>query len=255
MRTFAMRLVGAAFMAMIAVLAFYLTQPFAADFMVVLVVFIGLYAVVGLATLWSGARTRSWIWLVAIVPGVLMLLFDGPFAPYALTHPADALAFVTSLVALVAAIVDIVAGATAWREVRSGRTLWQPRGRGGLVLTTVVGLVIGASLTSVAAASSASPGIALAAPPATTATLTAVKTTFVEKTLRGKAGDVLGVFVTNKDGYAHAFDIDALGVHVALPADSTTFVAIRPTAAGLLPFYCAVPGHKAAGMAGTIDVQ
>ena len=89
--------------------------------------------------------------------------------------------------------------------------------------------------TSVAAASSASPGIALSGPPATTATLTALKTTFVEKTLQGKAGDVLGVFVTNKDGYAHAFDIDALGVHVALPADSTTFVAVRPTAARPAP--------------------
>jgi uncharacterized cupredoxin-like copper-binding protein len=250
-----MRLVGAAYLGMIAVLATYLPQPFAADFIVVLVVFIALYAAIGLATLWSGATQRSWIWLVAAVGGVVMLLFDGPFAPYALMHPADAVGFVTSLVALIGAIVAIVAGLTAWREVRSGRASWEPRGRAGLVLGAVVGLVVGACLTSVAAASSASPGIALAAPPATTVTLTAIKTTFVEKTLQGKAGDVLGVFVTNKDPYAHAFDVDALGIHVALPADSTTFVAVRPTAAGQLQFYCGVPGHKDAGMAGTIEVR
>ena len=255
MRTFAMRLVGAAYLGMIAVLATYLPQPFAADFVIVLVVFIALYAAIALATLWSGATRRSWIWLLAAVGGGVMLLFDGPFAPYALMHPADAFAFVTSLVAMVAAVVAIVAGVVAWREVRSGHESWEARGRAGLVLGTIVGIVVGASLTSVAAASSASPGIALNGPPATTATLTALNTTFVEKTLPGKAGDVLGVFVTNKDGYAHAFDIDALGIHVALPADSTTFVAIRPTAAGQLQFYCGVPGHKDAGMAGTIDVH
>jgi cupredoxin-like protein len=255
MRTFAMRLVGAAYVGMIAILATYLPQPFAADFIIVLVVFIALYAAIGLATLWSGAATRSWIWLVAMVGGVVMLLFDGPFAPYALMHPADAAGFVTSLVALIAAVVAIVAGLTAWREVRSGRASWEPRGGAGLVIGVVVGLVVGACLTSVAAASSASPGIALAAPPATTVTLTAVKTSFVEPSLQAKAGDVLGIFVTNKDPYAHAFDIDALGIHVALPADSTTFVAVRPMATGRLQFYCAVPGHRDAGMAGTIDVH
>jgi nitrite reductase (NO-forming) len=255
MRTFAMRLVGAALLGMIAVLATLLMQPFAADFIVVMAGFIGSFAIVGLATLWSGARTRPWVWLLAVVAGVLMLLFIGPYAPYALTHPAEPLSFGMSLVGLVAAVVAIVAGLAAWREVRRGRALWEPPVRAGLVMTTVVGLVIGACLTSVAAASSTSAGIALSGPPASTATVTALKTTFVEKTLQAKAGDVLGVFVTNKDPYAHSFDIDALGVHVALPASSTTFVAIRPTAAGQLQFYCGIPGHRDAGMAGTLDVH
>ena len=88
MRTFAMRLVGAAYLGMISVLATYLPQPFAADFVIVIVVFIGLYTAIGLASLWSGATTRSWVWLAAAVGGVVMLLFDGPFAPYALcTRP------------------------------------------------------------------------------------------------------------------------------------------------------------------------
>jgi uncharacterized cupredoxin-like copper-binding protein len=255
MRTFAMRLVGAAFVGMIAVLATLLMQPFAADFIVVMLGFIGAFAIIGLATLWSGARTRPWIWLLAVLAGVLMLLFVGPYAPYALTHPAEPLSFANALVALVSAALAIVAGVAAWREVRGGRALWEPPVRAGLVLTTVVGLVVGACLTSVAAAASTSPGLALSGPPATTATLTALKTTFVETTLPAKAGDVLGVFVTNKDSYAHALDVDALGVHIALPAESTTFVAIRPTAAGQLQFYCGIPGHRDAGMAGTIDVR
>lgn len=255
MRTFAMRLVGASFVGMIAALAALAMQPFLADFMVVMAGFIGLFAVIGLATFWSGARTRPWVWLLSVGAGILMLLFVGPHAPYALTHPAEPLGFGISLVALASAVVAIVAGLAAWREVRAGRALWEPPVRAGLVLTTVVGLVIGACLTSVAAAASTSPGMALSGPPATTATVTALKTTFVETSLQAKAGDVLGVFVTNKDPYAHAFDIDALGIHVPLPADSTTFVAIRPTTAGQLQFYCGIPGHKDAGMAGTLDVK
>lgn len=255
MRTFAMRLVGVAFVALIAVLVAFLTQPFAADFIVVLAVFIGLFAAVGLATLWSGARTRPWIWLVATLPGLLILLFVGPFAPYALSHPADALSFVTSLVGLVAAVVVVVAGLTAWREIRNRRVLWEPSGRAGLVVLTAVGLVAGACLTSVAAAASTSPGITLTGPPATTVTLTALNTKFLETAFDAKPGDVIGIFVTNKDAYAHSFDVDALGTHVALPANSTTFVALRPTAAGPLQFYCAVPGHKDAGMVGTINVR
>ena len=70
-----------------------------------------------------------------------------------------------------------------------------------------------------------------------------------------KKGDVLGIFVINRDPYGHSFDIDSLGIHVALPPNSTTAVAIKPTAAGNLEFYCSIPGHKAAGMVGTIAVQ
>ena len=255
MRTFAMRLVGVAIVGLIAVLAAYLTQPFVADFIVVLAGFIALFAAIGLATLWGGARTRPWIWLVATLPGVLILLFIGPYAPYALTHPADALGFVTSLVALVAAAVDVVAAVTAWREVRAGRVNWEPLGRAGLVLLTVVGLTVGACLTSLAAASSTSPGIALTGPPASTVTLTALNTKFLQTAFDTKSGEVIGIFVTNKDAYAHSFDVDALGTHIQLPANSTTFVALKPTAAGALQFYCAVPGHRDAGMVGTITVR
>jgi uncharacterized cupredoxin-like copper-binding protein len=53
----------------------------------------------------------------------------------------------------------------------------------------------------------------------------------------------------------HSFDIDALDIHVQLPANATVAIAIKPTQAGPLEFYCAIGGHKAAGMDGTIDVS
>jgi uncharacterized cupredoxin-like copper-binding protein len=112
----------------------------------------------------------------------------------------------------------------------------------------VVGLVVGACLTSAAAASSTSAGTALGQPPATTALVTAQNTKFLDTSLEARSGEVLGVFVTNKDGYAHSFDVDVLGIHVPVPAHSTTFVAVKPTSAVSLQFYCAVPGHRDAGM-------
>jgi uncharacterized cupredoxin-like copper-binding protein len=256
MRTFAMGVVGVGYAAIVAVFVVYATQPFAADFMAVIAAFIVLFALIGLASVvWTGARTRSWFWLVATAPGILVLLFNGFYGPYALAHPADTLSFATTLVVLVAGILVIVGSLTAWLEVRRGRSLWQSQGRAGFVVVGVLGLVAGACLTSILAASSTSAGVALSQPPAETTSLTAQNTKFLETSLTAASGEVLGIYVTNKDGYAHSFDIDALGIHVPLPAASTTFVAIKPTGAGTLQFYCAVPGHKDAGMVGVIAVK
>ena len=207
------------------------------------------------ATIWAGARTRAWFWLVATIPGILVLLFNGFYASYALAHPADALSFVTTLVVLVAGILVIVGSLTAWLEVRRGRPLWTSDGRAGSVAVGVVGLVAGACLTSALAASSTSAGTAIDQPPASTVSLTAKDTKFLETGLAATTGEVVGIYVTNRDVYAHAFDIDSLGIHVPLPPASTTFVAVKPTGAGTLEFYCAVPGHRDAGMVGSIAVK
>ena len=254
MRTFAMTLVGAAYAVITVVFCIFAVQPFAVDFLAIIFGFVVLFAVVGFASIgWAGARTRPWFWLVAVVLGLVVLLFNGFYAPYALTHPADALTFVTTMVVMVAGLLGIVAALTAWREVRGGRPLWHARGRAGLVVAGVVGLVLGASVTSVFAATSVAAGPALAEPPTTSATLLAKDTAFAGH-LEATPGQVLGILVTNADPYAHSFDVDALGIHVPLPPSTTTFVAVKPAAGGPLQFYCGVPGHKDAGMVGTIAV-
>ncbi len=254
MRTFAMSVVGAAYAVIAATFLVFAAQPFAADFLAVISAFVVLFVVMGLASVaWPGARVRPWFWLVSTVVGLLVLLFNGFYAPYALTHPADALTFVTTLGVVVAGILVIVGSVTAWREVRGAGVVWDARGRAGLVVAGVVGLVLGASATSVFAAASMATGPAISEPPATTATLLARDTVFVG-TLEAASGEVLGILVTNEDPYAHSFDIDALAIHVPLPPSSTTFVAVQPTKGGPLPFYCGVPGHKDAGMVGTIAV-
>ena len=78
---------------------------------------------------------------------------------------------------------------------------------------------------------------------------------FADFSIEMKAGDVLGLLITNNDETAHSIDIDGLDVHVPLPPNATTAVAIRPTGPGNFEFYCALPGHKGAGMVGTISVE
>jgi hypothetical protein len=114
---------------------------------------------------------------------------------------------------------------------------------------------VGAALTSVLAGLASPSGSALAAAPTTTGLITAEGTRFVETSLTMRADGVLGLFVINRDGVEHAFDVNSLGVHVRLPPNSATAVAIKPTEPGTLEFYCSVPGHRDAGMVGTITVD
>ncbi|HUG31260.1 MAG TPA: cupredoxin domain-containing protein [Acidimicrobiia bacterium] len=101
----------------------------------------------------------------------------------------------------------------------------------------VIGVFVGAGVTSLLA------GL-----------ITAENTTFIEPSLHVNDGEILGLFVTNKDSFGYSFDIDSLDVDVQLPSNSPTAVAIKPTGPGNIEFFCNVPGHLDAGMVGTIDV-
>ena len=62
-------------------------------------------------------------------------------------------------------------------------------------------------------------------------------------------------FTLPNDGVtAHDFSIDALGIQVALPPGATETVVINAPP-GSYEYYCNVPGHKEAGMVGTLIVE
>jgi plastocyanin len=76
---------------------------------------------------------------------------------------------------------------------------------------------------------------------------------FVPNALEGRAGEVT-VALRNRDLFWHTFTIDALGVDVRSPVGrlrTATFEA-RP---GRYSYYCAIPGHAALGMRGTLTVR
>jgi plastocyanin len=219
-------------------------------------VLIAIFCFVGaVSMLWSGAPRRAWFWLAAAAPGLLLLLLKAREIPFDLTHPANTTGFVVTIVAIPAALAIVVGGIVSFLDVRRDRATWTRAGRVGWVIATVIGVVVGAASTSLLAGSASAGGGGVAESPTTTGVLTSENSKFVETSLTMGNGEVLGLFVINNDGIGHAFDVDSLGVHVQLPPNSTTAVAIKPTGPGRLDFYCSVPGHRDAGMVGTISVE
>jgi len=264
-RTFAMRVFGWTYWALAATVAYVLVSiilpaakesPEAAAFIPLFVIFLAVYVVgAAAASFMKSAPHRPWLWLVLLVPPILFFLMNAPFLPYPLTHPGD-IAFTAVFPLTVLTIVLTVLGVTAFREARNPAMGSRSGPRAGLAVALVAGLTIGATATGYLAATSAGGGGgALAATPTTTASLVAEGTKYAPTTYTMGPSDVLGLFVENKDSFAHSFDIDALNIHIQVPANSTVAVAIKPTGTGTLEFYCAIPGHKEAGMDGTIAVQ
>ena len=54
---------------------------------------------------------------------------------------------------------------------------------------------------------------------------------------------------------AHTFTVDELGINFSIPSHQTVTQEITVNKTGAYTFYCAVPGHRAAGMQGTLEVK
>jgi len=262
-RTFSMRLYAATYWVLTGVFVYSLvlfvlpeldSPPPGSEGFLAIVVVLGLaFAAAAVpATFWSSAPARARFWIVALVPAVLFLLMNAVYLPYALSHPVDP-SFPIALLAVVGTVVLVITGIAAYREARSGGGD-RAGGRGRLAAASVWAAVAGAIATSLVATSVGAAGGGVAEAPSTTGVLIARDTAFVPATIEMDEGEVLGLFVINEDGFGHSFDIDALGVSVQLPPNSTTAVAIRPPTSGKLEFYCAVPGHREAGMIGSLVV-
>ena len=62
--------------------------------------------------------------------------------------------------------------------------------------------------------------------------------------------------VNSANGLVHSFVVDELNVKLENVQPKTTGdVTFTPTTAGTYVFYCDTPGHKAAGMTGTIVIN
>lgn len=191
---------------------------------------------------------------MGLVPPILFLLMNAPFIPFALTHPTDVSGFTAILPLVVGTIVLAIAGWRAFREARTTAAVTSPARRTVLALTATGAAAFGALVTSFLTGIGGSTGGSVAEA-TTTTTVEAKDTKFGPTALAARAGETLGIVLINRDSFPHSFDIDALNIHVQLPANSTSVAAIAPITAGSLEFYCGVPGHKEAGMVGTIGVE
>ena len=89
---------------------------------------------------------------------------------------------------------------------------------------------------------------------ASVSSLEATDISFSESQIIVKPGDTIEL--TNTGMLEHDFMVDELGIHEVTPStgDTVTIVIPKDADSGVYQFYCSVPGHKAAGMVGTLIV-
>lgn len=107
--------------------------------------------------------------------------------------------------------------------------------------------------TQEAAATEAS-GTPPAAAAANTVTMEAGNFYFKPKDVSIPASTPVTFKITNVAQIPHNFSIDVLAISVALDPGTTTDVTVNAPA-GTYQFYCNLPGHRAAGMEGTLTVS
>ncbi|MEZ4589516.1 MAG: cupredoxin domain-containing protein [Chloroflexota bacterium] len=78
---------------------------------------------------------------------------------------------------------------------------------------------------------------------------------FGQDVIRVLAGEPVTFALQNRDMYAHSFDVDELGWHVAMPANDQIVVDFTAVSPGTYTIYCAIPGHREAGMVATLLVE
>lgn len=119
-----------------------------------------------------------------------------------------------------------------------------------------------------AAATTAATTAAPAGGAAATAALKMEDIKFDKTALSGEAGKALEISLQNSGAILHDFTIDKIdgtadpksadtkfAVQVKVDAGKSGKVTITPAKAGTYEFYCSQPGHKEAGMKGTLTVK
>ncbi|MCC7023844.1 MAG: cupredoxin domain-containing protein, partial [Thermomicrobiales bacterium] len=101
------------------------------------------------------------------------------------------------------------------------------------------------------------PAAAAASPAASAETVTVVSHDiyFDPKEFTIPANTDVTVKLPNEGVTAHDFSIDALGISVPLPVGETDKEVVINAPPGTYEYYCNVPGHKEAGMVGTLIVK
>lgn len=197
-----------------------------------------------------------WRWtpLLGTLFGTLVIAGNSGPIIYDLTHPASFHPFAFMVVAVAVSIVAIVAGVAAtvqnYRHAPSDRRA--PRG----FAAALVGVaMLGIGAIAVAAIPQQS-GAAVS--PEVLAELPAVTTPafqFDMPDIKVRAGETVALRLDNTHGVPHSFDIDELNVHAQMPVGSSGLALFKPTKPGTYTYYCAIPGHREAGMQGTLVVE
>jgi uncharacterized cupredoxin-like copper-binding protein len=69
-----------------------------------------------------------------------------------------------------------------------------------------------------------------------------------------KSAEAVNITLHSTD-IVHDFTVDELKVHVAATPDKPGTGGLKAAKPGRYTFYCSIPGHRAAGMQGTLVVE
>lgn len=99
-------------------------------------------------------------------------------------------------------------------------------------------------------------GVGYAGAAAQKVTVVAREFAYVPNKITVKAGQPVQLVLDNKGVIEHDFVVDKLKVKTGIiQPGKTGAVTFTPRAKGSFEFYCSVPGHREAGMKGTLVVQ
>jgi plastocyanin len=211
----------------------------------------------------AAAVAVGWRWgpLLGALWSILLLAAFGPFMIYDLTHPAvfDHFALAVPVIAFLIATVVSGIGATLQHERSRGRadSTTEPRQAPRWLLVflgALTGLCLGALVVASIAAGASAGGVsaeALAKLPA----LAATNERFATTELQARVGETVALRLENQDANSHSFDIDEFDVHALMPVGAPALALFTPSTPGSYTFYCGIPGHREAGMVGTLIVE
>jgi uncharacterized cupredoxin-like copper-binding protein len=119
-----------------------------------------------------------------------------------------------------------------------------------LTVAAILALAVVASLLLTACGGGSS------APASLVVNLKAEDIKYDTTSLTAKVGQPVTVNIQNAGGLEHSFVIDQFSVKLDhIQAGQAGTITFTPTTAGTYEYYCDVPGHKDAGMKGTLTVN
>lgn len=186
---------------------------------------------------------------------VINIVFSGPFLLEVLADPYHFGSWAQSLTILGGNVLGLIFGVIAvieqlgrelpvWTQKMQGRTL-----KGSAA--AFCGMLLLGFILSLGSA----PATELSETPEAVIEIELQDMRFHPQQLQLEKDQPTALFLINRDDYQHAFDVDALDIHVTVPAHSSTIAFVQPTQSGQFPLYCGIPGHEAAGMVGSLTVR
>lgn len=119
-----------------------------------------------------------------------------------------------------------------------------------MIATAVTGIVVAAC----GGAATSQPAPSASQPSGTEISVAATEFAFDPDTISIPAGVAETVTLANKGTIEHDITIDALGVKIHAGVGDTVSGTVTAEA-GTYEFYCSIPGHKQAGMVGTLTAN